>query len=64
MDMKNFVRTKEINILKKQLVLKSQTFQTRVTQKYFQFLKENFFGKKYFKSLGNFKNKNKRKIQK
>ena len=57
MDMKNFVRTKEINILKKQLVLKSQTFQTRVTQKYFQFLKENFFGKKYFKSLGNFKNK-------
>ena len=55
--MKNFVRTKEINILEKQLVLKSQTFQTRVTQKYFQFLKENFFGKEYFKSLGNLKKK-------
>ena len=62
--MKNFVRTKEINILKKQLVLKSQTFQTRVTQNFFQFLKENFFGKEYFKSLGNLRNKNKRHIQK
>ena len=63
MDMKNFVRTKEINILKKQLVLKSQTFQTRVTQKYFQFLKENFLARNILKALEILK-KNKRHIQK
>jgi hypothetical protein len=45
-------------------VLKSQTFQTRVTQNIFQFLKEIFFGKEYFKSLDSSKNKNKRHIQK